>query len=163
MHVWSLSKGGDGGGAGGSGCDDGWQLDVTSVWKVPNCHGGTSGQSRCRFGGTPDGRYIAAVRKRCAAGSCVSLASCCQQLTFESCVVQGNSKGDCYVFDAESGERVAHVSAIRVAGEGQQTAAEAFTTYAEKLPYLLTSCCKLLPCPQPLCARAACQMTAVTC
>ena len=33
-----------------------------------------------------------------------------------SLLSQGNSKGDCYVFDSESGERVCHVSAIRVSG-----------------------------------------------
>lgn len=30
---------------------------------------------------------------------------------------QGNSKGDCFVYDSGSGERVAHVSAVRVSGE----------------------------------------------
>ncbi|KAI3433327.1 hypothetical protein D9Q98_003145 [Chlorella vulgaris] len=63
----------------------GTNLEVAATWKVPNCSGG-SWQNRCQFGCTVDGCYIAV----------------------------GNSKGDCFVYDAASGDRVVHVSAIRV-------------------------------------------------
>ena len=110
MFVWRLS-----GEAG-----DGTQLEAAATWKVPSCSGGAGWHSRCHFGGTADGRYIAAVRlggwpvhgRHC---SVFSGSQCVLDRRARWCV-QGNSKGDCYVFDSESGERVAHVSAIRVSG-----------------------------------------------
>lgn len=36
-------------------------------------------------------------------------------MTARACVPQGNSAGDCYVYDAASGQRAAHVSPIKVA------------------------------------------------
>jgi hypothetical protein len=63
MFVWRLSTGGSGSNADSGSCDNGWQLDVATSWKVPNCSGGTSWQNRCQFGCTADGRYIAAVRE----------------------------------------------------------------------------------------------------
>ncbi|EFN59527.1 expressed protein [Chlorella variabilis] len=87
MFVWRLSTGSSSSDpSSGSGQSSVPQLEVAATWKVPNCNGGSGWQSRCQFGSTADGRYITA----------------------------GNSKGDCYVFDSESGDRVAHVSSIRV-------------------------------------------------
>lgn len=53
-------------------------------------------------------------------------ASCEQRLAFVciKCLrpsparagLQGNSRGDCYAFDAESGERVGHLPAARISG-----------------------------------------------
>ncbi|KAL4418960.1 hypothetical protein ABPG77_000873, partial [Micractinium sp. CCAP 211/92] len=84
MFVWRLSYSKCSGGSSSDG--DSLQLEMAATWKVPACSGTGSWASRCRFCSTADGRYIAV----------------------------GNSKGDCFVYDSESGERVAHVSAIRV-------------------------------------------------
>ncbi|KAI7839041.1 hypothetical protein COHA_007183 [Chlorella ohadii] len=61
-------------------------LEAVAAWRVPHCSGGGGWANRCQFGTTRDGRYIAV----------------------------GNSRGDCYVFDAESGERVCHMPAVRI-------------------------------------------------
>eukprot|EP00887_Chlorella_sp_A99_P005555 scaffold1.g5555.t1 len=61
-------------------------LEAVAAWKVPSCAGGSGFGARTSFGSTPDGRYVAV----------------------------GNSRGDCYVYDCESGERLTHVSAVRV-------------------------------------------------
>lgn len=66
----------------------GSQLHLATWW-IPGVHAPKSGHgARCAFGSTPDGAYLCA----------------------------GNSAGDVYVFDASSGYRVAHVSAIKVTG-----------------------------------------------
>ncbi|KAL4431235.1 hypothetical protein ABPG75_006491 [Micractinium tetrahymenae] len=85
MFVWRLG-GSEGSSSGGDRGSDSWQLEMAATWKVPACSGAGGLANRCQFGCTADGRFIAA----------------------------GNSKGDCFVYDSESGERVAHVSAIRV-------------------------------------------------
>ena len=70
MYVWRLdsssSTDGSSGGSSGSGA-----MEVAATWKVPHCSGGSGWQNRCQFGGTADGRYIAAVRRCCC--SCVAL------------------------------------------------------------------------------------------
>ncbi|PSC76625.1 wd g-beta repeat-containing [Micractinium conductrix] len=90
MFVWRISGGGSSGDASSSGepggGGSGMQLAVAATWKVPACSSAGGWGSRCQFGATADGRYISV----------------------------GNSKGDCYVYDSDSGERAAHVSAIRV-------------------------------------------------
>jgi hypothetical protein len=62
-------------------------LAAIAAWKVPGCSQlGSSLSTRCQFGTTPDGTYVAV----------------------------GNATGDCYVYDARDGKRHAHTSAIRV-------------------------------------------------
>lgn len=61
------------------------QLTLMSSWKVPGCHG-IGFSSRCQFGCTSDGSFIAV----------------------------GNTQGDSFVFDAHSGQKCAHVTPIKV-------------------------------------------------
>ena len=129
MCVWqckdSSSGGGGGGGNNGSSSSSSTELEALASWKIPHCSSSGGWASRCQFGATRDGRYIAAVRHLlawagrapppctpppCAAARRVTAARRCHLTP------QGNSRGDCYVFDAESGERVGYVSAIRVSG-----------------------------------------------
>lgn len=107
-------------------------LGMVSAWKVPGSSAMGGFATRCQFGTTPDGRYVAVVRDRSTVlyiqsivhvysdeGSeselpylhCIFLAS----LSFYLCsYLQGNATGDCYVYDATNGQRLAHTCSIRV-------------------------------------------------
>ncbi|KAK9805229.1 hypothetical protein WJX72_007289 [[Myrmecia] bisecta] len=57
-----------------------------ATWKVPACNAIGGQSSRCQFGTTADGQYVCA----------------------------GNSTGDVYVYSASTGQRIAHVSPVKV-------------------------------------------------
>jgi hypothetical protein len=101
------------------------RLEQAAAWRVPGCSSSNSWQQRCQFGQTADGRYIAAVRFHISAlvaladlqAVCLTIVrACLQNVSTAYLCLQGNSKGDCFVFDSETGECVTRVDAVRLAG-----------------------------------------------
>jgi hypothetical protein len=74
MYVWRLESSSSADGS----CGSSGAMEVAATWKVPHCSGGSGWQNRCQFGGTADGRYIAAVRRCCTAAAAAVHCCCCR-------------------------------------------------------------------------------------